>query len=189
MLENFYFYFVQNYFPNQISRIENNDTMTNCENSKEINERNPYIISDFQEKRNILRNRSDLISLLKIEFKYLEDDLILNLYNFLEINNCHFFEFINSFFLFDKISKNLRYYKNLIKLRKFKSRDFDNDYISEFYNQKYNSDFIYFFKNFKTFFLEDELDEYTDFEEIKENKREFKIDSYCKKKFFNFLTF
>jgi len=156
--------------------------------SKKIDDLNSYeflikLQLDSIEKINIFKETyKNLIFLLNCSFKYIGEDKIIELLNILlkKQKNIHVFQVLNTFYLFNCIQRYISYYNNLISSQMYKSREFLNENINEFFTIDYNRNFLNIFKYHKITYLDEELDEFTNINEISKNKRELRLDRNCK---------
>ncbi len=170
------------------SKIELNNSNTfksnnNTYSFNNFNLNNFQIVDNLQFKNNnerieFVEKNDNLISLLNYNFKEIPNDWLVNILNLLLTKNykIHLFQFLNAFHVFNKIFLYMKYYNNMIFSHQYKSREFSCERMNNFYSLTYNRDFISVFKNYKTYYLDDQFDEFTDLDEISKNKRELKMD-------------
>lgn len=161
---------------NENFEIKNLLILNNSELLKELS------FKSEAEKNLFEQQYQDLIFKLRCVFKFISEENTIELLNLMikKQKEIHVFQFLNAFYLFNTVSRYMNYYSNLIASQQYKSRAYSSERINEFYAIDTNRDFTSAFKNFKTIYLDEELDEFTNLSEFSKNKREFKLDEICK---------
>ena len=182
IIENF-----KNFFFNRIFILDNPNNSFYEKEENKISEH--YNFATLEKKQDFISKNLDLLNFIQKANKELEIELIADILNFLLLSNptTHIFEVLNVFFLFNQISHYCLYYNYIISNNLKNSRNYSTENIDNYNSLQNNKDFAYIFKNYKTLYLEDE--DQGDLDELKDLRRQIKIDGNCKKNLLFFLNF